>query len=162
MEIKICWRATKTDVSLCSLVTVPEQKVEAKNFSPAKRSHRSPLDNFAIMTAAVRARSPSPAEASSSKKARFESTESKGIQVPSAEQLQQYRQSYVDATPYRHAVIPGLLSDELVSAQAGSGLEVLRASLKESSRRAGHTVSEAKKAAFKGGDGSKRKRTFTR
>ncbi|EIW72950.1 hypothetical protein TREMEDRAFT_42106 [Tremella mesenterica DSM 1558] len=65
------------------------------------------------MTVKVRSRSPSPFE-QSNKRTRRESISIKGIISPSVEDLRVHRQNYLQATPYRHAVVGGLLSDELL------------------------------------------------
>ncbi len=63
------------------------------------------------MPAAVRDRDPEMESTRSVKKARTENP----IQIPSNEALAQHHQTYLKSTPYKHAVIGGLLSDELVS-----------------------------------------------
>lgn len=66
------------------------------------------------MTPTTRRRSASPAnQAAVAKKAKVENT-TRDITLPSGSRLEQYTGDYAKSTPYKHAVIGGLLSDDLV------------------------------------------------
>lgn len=66
------------------------------------------------MPSAVRPRSASPANADRAvKKAKPDA--SQPIQLPESSVTAGIRDGYEKATPYKHTVVPGLLSDELVS-----------------------------------------------
>jgi hypothetical protein len=54
------------------------------------------------------------------------------------EKLQEYRETYLAATPYRHAVVKDFLSDELVRHYTYDNKVELMISSKELWRRAGH------------------------
>ncbi|WVQ82610.1 hypothetical protein IAT38_004741 [Cryptococcus sp. DSM 104549] len=68
------------------------------------------------MPAAVRTRSQSPAAGRVPKKQRAqqEPTVLSSINIPAPAQVAAYRETYVNATPYKYAAIGGLLSDELL------------------------------------------------
>ncbi|WVQ72339.1 hypothetical protein IAR50_001890 [Cryptococcus sp. DSM 104548] len=68
------------------------------------------------MPAAVRERSASNAASRTPKKARSQADQGAqaAINHPSAEDVTAYREKYVNAAPFRHAVIGGLLSDDLL------------------------------------------------
>jgi hypothetical protein len=72
----------------------------------------------------VRTRSPSPSSGPS-KRAKVEQQAQKDITLPIGEALNSWHETYEKSTPYKHAVVPGLLTDELVSdmwlVQAGAG-----------------------------------------
>ena len=61
----------------------------------------------------VRSRSPSPSSGPS-KKAKIEKQTQKDITLPTGEVLDNWHEAYEKSTPYKHAVVPGLLTDELV------------------------------------------------
>lgn len=111
------------------------------------------------MPSAVRPRSPSPVRAS--KKVKPDATSS--IQLPAGAERAALHESYNAETPYKHIVVPGLLSDELVSwVDYGGELLLTLSSSRRSSRRPPPMVFVERRAASPAGDGSLRRRTFTR
>ena len=72
------------------------------------------LHTHILDTMAVRTRSPSPSSGPS-KRAKVEKQAQKDITLPTGEALDNWHGTYEQSTPYKHAVVPGLLTDELVS-----------------------------------------------
>lgn len=66
------------------------------------------------MPSAVRPRSPGSDGGRESKKAKADVTPD--INLPEGETRHALHQTYEQSTPYKHIVVPGLLTDELVSA----------------------------------------------
>jgi hypothetical protein len=119
------------------------------------------------MTTTTRQRSASPSAAGSAKKAKVGNGD---INLPVGEKLDSWKEKYSQSTPYKHAVVPGLLTDDLVSdpwqlvftAAMMRGCAVLICSSKASSRRAVRMASEGRKGRCPDGDGSRKRRISTR
>jgi hypothetical protein len=117
-----------------------------------------------MTTTRPRPASPNGSEPSSkkTKTAQKEPTSVEYINNVTPEKLQEYRETYLAATPYRHAVVKDFLSDELVRHYTYDNKVELMISSKELWRRAGHMESGAKKIVYKDGDGNRRKLISTR
>lgn len=66
------------------------------------------------MPSAVRPRSPGAEAGREAKKVKTDATPD--INLPEGPTRQAIREGYEKSTPYKHTVVPGLLTDELVSA----------------------------------------------
>lgn len=91
-------------------------------------SHQPLPQPHNTMPAAVRERSPSSPSGRAAKKSRNNTEHAvlSSINHPSAEQVAAYREKYVNAAPFKHAVLSDLLSDDLVCARAlrpGQGMK---------------------------------------